>query len=115
MQRIRRLGRSGPRTLDSGTRGLRVVLLRVDGTLGQRDLPVERDEARPGTRQCVLIGTRVDLEQQIALLDRLVVADCQFSDAPVDFRHDVDCVRIDVRIVGARLAIDEVDHEEKHQ
>ncbi len=112
-QCIRRLGGGCLCAFHRSLHRLRVELLRVDRTLVQHDLLVQRDERGLRAGQRVLVRTGVDLEQQVALLDGLVVTYRELDDAAVDLRHHVDGIGIDIGIVGARRAVKQPDHEQE--
>src|SRR5574337_934999 len=73
--------RAGP--LHAGAGGGSPKLLCIDRALRQVDLVVERFQVRLGFGQGGLIRTRIDAEEHIALLHRLVVLDGQLDNAPV--------------------------------
>lgn len=64
-------------------------LLRVNATLGEHNLLIQRREGGFSFRQIGFVRARVNAEQQIALFHRLVVADRQFYNATADFLHHI--------------------------
>jgi hypothetical protein len=68
------------------------VLLTLDASLRECDLRVERLDVRPAVRDRVLVGPRVDVEEEFALLQRLVVDHVQLGNPAGDFGDDVDDV-----------------------
>ena len=102
------VGRLGTRDRGSGCG--RAKALRVHAALRQRNLRIELRERRFRPHQCVLIGTRIDLKQQVALLDRLIVAHGQVDDLAAHLRRHADGVRIRIRVVGSRRRVDAPDH-----
>src|SRR5262249_36299038 len=84
-------------------------LLRVDVALLQADLLFQRVERRTGAFERIAVRARIDLEQHVALLYRLVVARTQALDPPAYLRRDADRVRLRERVVSTRRRVEIVD------
>jgi len=105
------VGRLGTRDRGSGCG--RAKALRVHAALRQRNLRIELRERRFRPHQCVLIGTRIDLKQELVLPDIGVVFDRQLHQTPIDLGDDADQVGADAGIVSARVEVGSPEGEKQ--
>jgi hypothetical protein len=73
------------------------------------DLAAESRLLRLGVLEGVLVGRIVDLKEEIASVDLLIVLDAKFRDRTFDDRRDADEVGEDLCVISARVDGGEVD------
>jgi hypothetical protein len=78
--------------------------LRSDRSALVDDLALQRVQVGGGFLQCVLIGPRVDLKEQLALFDEGVVLYGKPRDGAVDLRSDADIVGEDFGVIGSGVS-----------
>ena len=105
----------GERRLGGGLIGLAARDLRSRGrdrAALRLDLPRRQPQLGPRPIEPGLVRARVDHEEQIALLDRLVVDDMELDERAGDVRRDADHVGAHAGVVRARVDIGETPYPE---
>ena len=95
----------GGRTLRVGLRRAYGTLLRCDGPALVDDLAFQRAQIGLGPLQRIFVRTGIDLKQQAALLDELVVLYRQRNDGAIDLGSDADEVGKYLGVIGARIPV----------
>ena len=99
--------------LHGGLRGIERVALAFDAPLGDLDLAVECGQLGARAFDRELVRARIDDEQELALLHRLVVHDVQLDDRAAHLRHDADGVGHHDRVVRLRVPHDPPDDHDR--